>query len=104
MTTHGNRKTHTTSSSSIESVKNSENRKCFCGRRARIYTSWTLNNPGRRFYTCYTPQVNVIKFIVVNYMILEIFFDEICMLNDKRDVDAPILSGWMKISAGDHWK
>ncbi|KAK1362801.1 GRF-type domain-containing protein [Heracleum sosnowskyi] len=25
---------------------------CDCGLRARMYTSWSLKNPGRRFYTC----------------------------------------------------
>ncbi|KAK1389597.1 hypothetical protein POM88_017775 [Heracleum sosnowskyi] len=25
---------------------------CDCGLRARMYTSWSLKNPGRRFYIC----------------------------------------------------
>ncbi|KAL8241209.1 hypothetical protein R6Q59_014564, partial [Mikania micrantha] len=25
---------------------------CHCGRLATMKTSWTNNNPGRRFYTC----------------------------------------------------
>ncbi|KAK1393838.1 GRF-type domain-containing protein [Heracleum sosnowskyi] len=44
------------SSSSLQSVKKEEHRLCLCGRRARVYTSWTLKNPGRRFYTCATPK------------------------------------------------
>ncbi|KAL1803064.1 hypothetical protein ACET3Z_031711 [Daucus carota] len=39
-------------STSIESVKNWEHKHCFCGKIARLCTSWTLKNPGRRFYTC----------------------------------------------------
>ncbi|WOH00458.1 hypothetical protein DCAR_0519821 [Daucus carota subsp. sativus] len=35
-----------------QSVKKDEHRTCFCGRRARICTSWTLKNPERRFYKC----------------------------------------------------
>ncbi|KAK1398687.1 GRF-type domain-containing protein [Heracleum sosnowskyi] len=48
--------TKTTSSSSMESVKNWEHKYCLCGRRARVNTSWTLKNLGRRFYTCATPK------------------------------------------------
>ncbi|KAK1371657.1 GRF-type domain-containing protein [Heracleum sosnowskyi] len=44
------------SSSSLHSVKKEEHKNCFCGKRARIYTCWTLKNPGRRFYTCATPK------------------------------------------------
>ncbi|WOH00903.1 hypothetical protein DCAR_0520279 [Daucus carota subsp. sativus] len=45
--------THSGSNSfSRQSVKKDEHRTCFCGRRARICTSWTLKNPGRRFYKC----------------------------------------------------
>ncbi|KAL1824550.1 hypothetical protein ACET3Z_011328 [Daucus carota] len=43
-------------SCSSDSVKNWEGRLCFCGKQARVYTSWTLKNPGRRFYTCSTPK------------------------------------------------
>nr|XP_017223666.1 PREDICTED: uncharacterized protein LOC108200106 isoform X2 [Daucus carota subsp. sativus] len=25
---------------------------CDCGKRAAMYTSWSLKNPGRRFFTC----------------------------------------------------
>ncbi|KAK1355045.1 GRF-type domain-containing protein [Heracleum sosnowskyi] len=25
---------------------------CDCGKRAKMYTSWSLKNTGRRFYTC----------------------------------------------------
>ncbi|KAK1362262.1 GRF-type domain-containing protein [Heracleum sosnowskyi] len=46
----------TASSSSIESVRNEEHTNCFCGRRARLCTSWTLKNPGRRFFSCATPK------------------------------------------------
>ncbi|WOH11753.1 hypothetical protein DCAR_0831244 [Daucus carota subsp. sativus] len=48
----------TGSSSSIDSVRKEEHKSCFCGRRARVFTSWTLKNPGRRFYTCATPKNN----------------------------------------------
>nr|XP_017245956.1 PREDICTED: ERI1 exoribonuclease 2-like [Daucus carota subsp. sativus] len=45
--------THSGSNSfSRQSVKKDEYGTCFCGRRARICTSWTLKNPGRRFYKC----------------------------------------------------
>ncbi|KAK1403056.1 GRF-type domain-containing protein [Heracleum sosnowskyi] len=44
------------SSSSIESVRKEEHKHCFCERRARLCTSWTLKNPGRRFFT--TPKEN----------------------------------------------
>ncbi|CAL2274372.1 unnamed protein product [Prunus armeniaca] len=30
----------------------SETRRCFCGGFARLETSWTRDNPGRRFWTC----------------------------------------------------
>ena len=29
---------------------------CDCGKKAKMYTSWSLKNPGRRFYTCCQPQ------------------------------------------------
>lgn len=46
-------------SSSLDSVKNWAERYCPCGIRARMYTSWSLNNPGRRFYTCGKSKVSV---------------------------------------------
>nr|XP_017217006.1 PREDICTED: uncharacterized protein At4g04775-like [Daucus carota subsp. sativus] len=46
----------TGSSSSIDSVRKEERKSCFCGRRARLFTFWTLKNPGTRFYTCATPK------------------------------------------------
>ncbi|KAK1363814.1 GRF-type domain-containing protein [Heracleum sosnowskyi] len=46
----------TASSSFIESVRKEEHKNCFCGRRARLCTLWTLKNPGRRFFSCATPK------------------------------------------------
>ncbi|KAK1384972.1 GRF-type domain-containing protein [Heracleum sosnowskyi] len=43
---------NSTGSSSLDSVKNWDHIDCPCGIKARIYTSWSLNNLGRRFYTC----------------------------------------------------
>ncbi|WOG95433.1 hypothetical protein DCAR_0414752 [Daucus carota subsp. sativus] len=42
------------STSSVESTKSLEQKCCWCGKRAWVNTSWTHNNPGRRFYTCGT--------------------------------------------------
>ncbi|KAL0421249.1 UNVERIFIED_CONTAM: hypothetical protein Slati_3147800 [Sesamum latifolium] len=38
--------------SSILSGNNSTVVNCFCGIRAPLRTSWTNDNPGRRFYSC----------------------------------------------------
>ncbi|WOG82017.1 hypothetical protein DCAR_0101176 [Daucus carota subsp. sativus] len=35
---------------------NPEQKYCMCGKRARMNTSWTYNNPGRRFFTCARPK------------------------------------------------
>ncbi|KAK9274526.1 hypothetical protein L1049_021775 [Liquidambar formosana] len=31
---------------------------CYCGDRSKIWTSWTDNNPGRRFYGCPNNKAN----------------------------------------------
>lgn len=53
------------SSSSVHSVKKEEHEMCFCGRRARVCVSWTLKNPGRRFYTCAVAKVNFCIYLTI---------------------------------------
>ncbi|KAK1382317.1 GRF-type domain-containing protein [Heracleum sosnowskyi] len=54
MTTNESPNTKIRGSTSNESVRNWDHKHCLCGRIARVNTSWTLTNPGRRFYTCST--------------------------------------------------
>lgn len=55
-------------STSIDSVKNWENKVCFCGRNARISISWTLQNPGRGFFTCAKPKLCINIVLVVKFL------------------------------------
>ncbi|KAL0360354.1 UNVERIFIED_CONTAM: hypothetical protein Sradi_3719900 [Sesamum radiatum] len=41
-----------TSSSSEATNNGDEEVLCYCGKRAKMRTSWTKDNPGRRFYNC----------------------------------------------------
>ncbi|KAJ0704665.1 putative transcription factor GRF family [Helianthus annuus] len=36
---------------------------CRCGKLAIVRTSWTDNNPGRRFYSCPSPDVTCPGFV-----------------------------------------
>ncbi|MFS7970688.1 putative transcription factor GRF family [Helianthus anomalus] len=36
---------------------------CRCGKLAIVRTSWTDNNPGRRFYSCPSPDVSCPGFV-----------------------------------------
>ncbi|KAK1355387.1 hypothetical protein POM88_048643 [Heracleum sosnowskyi] len=42
--------------SSSGSSVGSELRNCHCGKPGRIFMSWSLRNPGRRFLACYKPE------------------------------------------------
>ena len=57
-------------STAIESVKNRENKHCFCRKIARLCTSWTLKNLGRRFYTC--------AVVNVSFWLLVSFYTHVC--------------------------
>ncbi|KAL8536206.1 hypothetical protein ACS0TY_011735 [Phlomoides rotata] len=46
------------SSTSSFSSAVSRNRFCFCQQEARVHTSWTVDNPGRRFFGCRFWKVN----------------------------------------------
>uniref|UniRef100_A0A162B1W9 GRF-type domain-containing protein n=1 Tax=Daucus carota subsp. sativus TaxID=79200 RepID=A0A162B1W9_DAUCS len=36
---------------------------CDCGKRAAMYTSWSLKNPGRRFFTCSEKSVSILLYL-----------------------------------------
>ncbi|XP_074364820.1 uncharacterized protein LOC141705840 [Apium graveolens] len=57
---------------------------CYCGKRAKMYTSWSLNNPGRRFYTCCQPQGRCNYFRWYDPQTLGRHGDVITHLNNKR--------------------
>ncbi|KAK9734339.1 hypothetical protein RND81_04G132700 [Saponaria officinalis] len=60
------------SETSIELVR------CYCTVPAALQTSWTSQNPGRRFFTCkfYNPEMqfrgcNFFKWKVINFLVME---------------------------------
>ena len=52
------------SSSSSTVIDDSVRRVCYCGTVSPLRTSWTAENPGRRFYGCGNYQVTKSGFMI----------------------------------------